>query len=140
MNEFTEQQKKKLLKNSNIEKVTNKHVVFKAKFKTKAVEKYLEGKSPKEIFIEAGIDLDMFTPSYSRDSIKKWKKKYIEHGKNSFDVERRGVNSTGRPKKMNLDDLNIAELKAMIEIQGEIIEELKKKKALTLKKKKLNLK
>lgn len=140
MNEFTEEQKKKLLKNSNVEKVTNKHVVFKPKFKIKAVEAYLDGNSPKDIFRKAGIDLDMFILSYPSDSIKKWKKKYKEQGKECFDTETRGIKSTGRPKKMNLDDLNVAELKAMIEIQEEIIEELKKKKALALKKRRQSLK
>ncbi|MFT6633227.1 MAG: hypothetical protein ACJAS4_003197 [Bacteriovoracaceae bacterium] len=61
-------------------------------------------------------------------------KKYLEQGKGSFDIELRGSSKTGRPKKENLDELTYEELRAVVEIQREVIEELKNRKALVKKK------
>ena len=82
MHNLSKSQKSELLKNPNVEKITDKHVVFTSKFKVQAVEAYLSGQSQDLIFSKAGINLDWFIPSYARDSIKKWKKKgfFFFHG------------------------------------------------------------
>jgi len=134
MQELSDYQRKELLKNPNVEKITEKHVVFTSKFKIKAVELYFDGKSPKQIFEDAGIKTHYFKSNYPQFCIKKWKKKYLEKGKESFDIELRGSSKVGRPKKENLDELTYEELRAVIDIQREVIEELKKRKALVKKK------
>ena len=134
MHNLSDYQRRKLLENPNVLKVTEKHVVFNAKFKIKSVEAYLDGLSAREIFEKAHINLDFFKPLYAQFCIKKWKKKYIEDGKESFNIEKRGSSSAGRPKKDNLDALTYEELQAIVEIQRGVIEELKKKRALAKKK------
>ncbi len=134
MQELSDYQKIVLLKNPNVEKITEKHVVYTSKFKVKAVELYLKGISPEEIFNRANINLKYFKKNYSRYCLKKWKKKFESDGKKSFFEETRGKGSTGRPKKTNVDDLTIDELKAIVEIQEELIETLKKNRALAKKK------
>jgi hypothetical protein len=134
MQELSEYQRKTLLKNPNVEKITDKHVIFTSKFKRKAVEAYLAGESPIKIFENAEINIYYFKPNYTQYCIKKWKKKYIDHGKESFDIEMRGSSKTGRPKTESLDELTYDELRAVVEIQRGVIEELKKKKALVKKK------
>ena len=134
MQELSDYQRKELLKNPHVEKITDKHVVYTSKFKIKAVESYFDGKSPNRIFEDAGIKIHYFKPNYPQLCIKKWKKKYLEKGKESFDIELRGSSKVGRPKKENLDELTYEELRAVIDIQREVIEELKKRKALVKKK------
>ena len=134
MQELSDYQRKELLKNPNVEKITEKHVVFTSKFKVKAVELYFDGKSPNRIFEDTGIKIHYFKPNYPQLCIKKWKKKYLEKGKESFDIELRGSSKVGRPKKENLNELTYKELRAVIDIQREVIEELKKRKALVKKK------
>ncbi len=134
MHNLSKSQKSELLKNPNVEKITDKHVVFTSKFKVQAVEAYLSGQSQDLIFSKAGINLDWFIPYYARDSIKKWKKKYTEQGAESFYVETRGLGATGRPKNENFNELTYEELLAVVEIQKEVISDLKKRNALAKKK------
>jgi hypothetical protein len=134
MHTLSDYQRRKLLENPNVLKVTEKHAVFNAKFKVKSVEANLVGLSAREIFEKAQINLSFFKPLYAQFCIKKWKKKYIEDGKDSFNIEKRGSGSGGRPKKENLDKLTYEELQAIVEIQRGVIDELKKKKALAKKK------
>jgi len=134
MHNLSDYQRRKLLENQNVEKITEKQVVFTSKFKVNSVEKHLDGFCAEEIFVDANINVNFFKPKYAQYCLKKWKKKYIEKGKESFDIEKRGSGLGGRPKKENLDELTYEELQAIIEIQRGVIEELKKKRALAKKK------
>jgi len=136
MQELSDYQRRVLLKNPNVEKITEKHIVFTAKFKVKAIELFLKGVSSNEIFRRANINIEYFKKDYTRYCLKKWKKKFESEGKESFLVETRGKNSIGRPKNTNVDDLNVEELRAIVEIQQELIETLKKNRALAKKKRK----
>lgn len=135
MQNLSDQQRRILLKNPNVKKITEKHVVYTAKFKISAVEQYLNGKTPIEIFEDAQIDPQLFIPDYCHSCLKRWKKKYFEEGKDSLKISNTGLHSKGRPKKDNIDELTVAEMKALIEIQQEVIEMLKKNRALAKKKK-----
>ena len=128
---FTPNQKKVLLENPNVLKITENHLVFIPEFKIKAVEFYLKGMNADEIFISHGFNPKFFEKDYFRLAIKRWKIKYETEGKNSLSEETRG--NTGRPKSVDLDDYSMEDLRAIVFIQDEIIEELKKKKALAKK-------
>ena len=133
MHELTKHQREILLKNPNIKKITTKHVVFTSEFKIQAVESHYQGMLADEIFKKAGIRLDFFKKYYATYCIKKWKVKYKKTGKFSFHNDERGKSlGRGRPKK--LDNLSYEELRAIVDIQKEVIEELKKKRALARRK------
>lgn len=136
MNELSDYQKRKLLENPNVEEITEKHIHFAASFKIKAVEGYLKGKHPDDIFLEAGIDPVIFEDKYCLSSLKRWKKKYEEDGRESLKESGTGKNATGRPKNENLDDLTYEELQVIVQIQRDMIKELELKKKLALAKKK----
>ena len=74
MRKLSVYQKRKLLENPNIEKITEKNVTFTSKFKIKAVEQYYKGLNPDQIFTDAGINLKIFLPNtqnpVSRDGKK----------------------------------------------------------------------
>ena len=135
MQELSDYQRRVLLKNPNVEKITEKHVVFKSNFKIKAVEKYLKGWSPNNIFEDSQIDPSYFVKNYCQSCIKRWKKKYFDDGKESLKISNTGKKATGRPKAINTDEMTVEEMKAMIEVQQEVIEMLKKNRALAKKKK-----
>lgn len=90
--------KKHLLSNRFVEKISNSNISYTSEFKLHAVKANLEGKSPTEIFNEAGIDVDPFVRNYAVKTISRWKKIYQEEGKQGLMKEKRGKNSTGRPK------------------------------------------
>lgn len=131
MQNFTPHQKKVLLENPNVLKITENHLVFTSDFKIKAVEFNLKGMSADEIFIAHGFDPNFFEKDYFRYNIKRWKLKYENEGKDSLKQDTRG--NTGRPKSVDLDNYSMDDLRAIVFIQDEIIEELKKKKALAKK-------
>lgn len=131
MQNFTPQQKKVLLENPNVQKITDNHLVFNPDFKIKAVEFYLKGMTADEIFISHGFESSFFEKEYFRLCIKRWKFKYDAQGKESLREDTRG--STGRPKSVDLEEYSIEDLRAIVFIQDEIIEEIKKKKALAKK-------
>ncbi len=135
MQELSNYQKRVLLRNSNVEKITEKHISYTSKFKIRAVEKYLKGFSPNEVFEDSDIDPQYFIKGYCKSCIKRWKKKYFEEGKDSLKASKTGLKSTGRPKSDDLDELTMEELKALVEIQDEMIGMLKKNRALAKKKK-----
>lgn len=135
MSEITEEIRKKLLKNKYVSQVKAKQVEFTAAFKIKAVREYMAGKSPVDFFEESGFKSEWFPKDYFRFCLKRWKKKFDEQGEDSLKVNKTGKHSTGRPKKSSTEDLTLEELRAIIEIQRETIEILKKTRALPNQKK-----
>ena len=132
-NRFSQKQKEELLKNPNVLKITDDHLVFSPEFKLKAIKLYAKGLSSDHILLASDFELDWFEPEYFQKLIYKWKDLYEKHGENAFKEERRGRQATGRPPVPNLDDYSIDDLRAITLIQNEIIEELKKKKTLAKK-------
>ncbi|WP_268627142.1 hypothetical protein [Paenibacillus alvei] len=61
---------KKLEANPNVKQVSETNISFTQAFKLAAVEAHKAGKTPREIFIEAGFDIDMFSPQKPRESLK----------------------------------------------------------------------
>lgn len=133
MQNLSKSDKRALLENPNVEKITESHVVFTPKFKIKAVELYLSGKSPEDIFLSYGIEPSVFIPDFCRSCIKRWLLKYEANGKDSFKSETRGSGTPTKPVTNKLDSYSVEDLKAIIIVQEEMIEELKKKKALARK-------
>lgn len=88
---------KDLENNPNVEKVTKSNVTYKTKFKIKAVKQHLNGVSPRVIFMDAGINLQLFGDTYAKKCLHRWRKIYQENGVDGLKTERRGSGATGRP-------------------------------------------
>ena len=97
MQNLSKAHKKALLESPYVEKITESHVVFTPKFKIKAVELFLSGKAPDEIFISNGIDPSFFIPDFCRSCIKRWVPKYETSGKDAFNLETRGSGTPTKP-------------------------------------------
>lgn len=119
--------RKGLESNVNVEKVSNAFVSYTLKFKLHALKSYEKGISPKQIFLAAGIDLNLFRFDYAKNTIRRWRRIGIDNLK----LERRGKSNAARPKKKKKasQTQEIAQLKAEIWI-------LKKLQALAVKTKK----
>jgi transposase len=99
MEKFSESDRKSLLSNRYVSTVTKNHVTFTSSFKIKAVELNLKGKSPLDIFLSLGVDPSFFVPNYPKKSISRWKKLYLEEGRDALKKDRRGTKSKGRPRR-----------------------------------------
>lgn len=135
MHSFSPSQRSKLLSNKNVQDVSEKSVTFNAEFKIKAINLFLAGSAPNKIFEEAGIPLEYFKEDYCRCCLKRWLKKLKAEGLDALREDHRGSGSTGRPKSEKPEDLTYEELLALVEIQKEALEDLKKQNALARKKK-----
>jgi hypothetical protein len=136
MIKLSDHQRQKLLENPNIEEITEKHIHYSSSFKIKAVESYLKGLRPSEIFKAAGFESSLFDDDYCLYAIKRWKKKYKNEGRESLKISNTGLKAKGRPKPEDVNNLTYEELQTIVEIQRELIAELEKKKDLALAKKK----
>lgn len=119
-----------------VDRITSSQIIFTYKFKVETIEEYLRGGAPEKIFSEAGIPVELLPKQYPRHCIKRWTKQYKEHGLDALKEDKRGTArgwAQGRPKKLD-DDLTYEELKAIVQIQTEVIETLKKRRALAQKK------
>lgn len=121
--------------NRNVLDVTEKTVSFTPEFKITAIHKYIEGISPDQIFENADIPLEYFLDDYCRNCIKRWLHKFKTEGEDALRIDERGKGSTGRPKDERLEDLTYDELLALVEIQQEALDEIRKQNALARKKK-----
>lgn len=106
--------RKRLEENPNVEKVSFSNVSYTSKFKIKALKQLKDGFSPREIFMEAEIDLSLFGKDYPKKCLQRWKKVQKTSGENGLKKERRGSGATGRPKnkKFKSADEEIAYLRA----------------------------
>jgi transposase len=95
---LSETVRNRLLSNRFVEKISKSNISYTSEFKILAVKASLEGKSPTEIFKDAAIDVRPFVKNYAIKTISRWKKIYEEEGKQGLLKEKRGKNSTGRPK------------------------------------------
>jgi len=82
--------------------VTGKTIQYAPEFKLNAVKAYQEGKTPYEIFLEAGLDPKLIGRDTPKDSLKRWRKSYDALGEEGLLSERRGRGSAGRPVTRNL--------------------------------------
>ena len=132
MQSFSSEQKRRLLSNPNVLKITNNHVVYTSDFKVQAVELNLKGHLPEQIFIDHGMDPSFFKDDYCRSCLKRWRKTYHSKGRYSLKEENRGRTRL-ESKRTNLDHYSVEDLKAIILVQAEMIQAIKKKKTLVKK-------
>ena len=75
---LTEKQIEELLKSKYIEKVFQNRIIYTNEFKLSALEQYRNGKPPVEIFVEAGINLDIVGRKNAVNLLLKWSKEGIK--------------------------------------------------------------
>lgn len=75
---FTEEQRKILSKNPNVESVEKTRIIYTEAFKSYYVKNYLTGKKPTEIFIEAGFDPSILGNKRIERASARWRKLYAD--------------------------------------------------------------
>lgn len=89
-----------------------------------------EGIPPHEIFIEGELDFEFIDLAYMRKTLDRWCDLYDEYGEVYFSEELRGKRGKGKKLDNNdLDNWEAEDLKMMILVYENMIEELGKKKA-----------
>ena len=102
---FSVAQIKELEKNPYILKVSDKQITYQPDFKIKAVKENIQGKSPSEIFLESGFDLDVIGKDIPRKRLYNWRKVYDKSGDIGILSDNRGksVRSTSS-KELSVEE------------------------------------
>ncbi|MEQ2529738.1 IS3 family transposase [Robertmurraya yapensis] len=101
-NIYNEFQIKELEKNPNILSVSDRSISYSPEFKINAVTEYKSGKTPSQIFIDHGFDIEMIGKEQPKRCLKRWRNTFEKFGEEGFLTERRGKGSTGRPSSKPL--------------------------------------
>ena len=94
---FTEEQIKELRSNKNVVKCSDKAITYSKDFKLLAVKQYEDGKTPFEIFRDAGFNIQTVGRSTVGWCLKRWNKTLRAKGLIGLETDSRGRNSSGRP-------------------------------------------
>ena len=125
---FTIEQQELLKMNPNIEKVSEKSITYKDTFKLIAIDEYMKGKQPSEIFKQAGINPEIIGKENPKRCLSRWRKSYFKEGDTGLIGEKRGRSSSGHPTSGDLsleDRLRAAEAKiAYLEMENEFLKKL----------------
>jgi transposase-like protein len=93
---FNENEIRQLEMNKNVENVTEKSITYSATFKLAALKAYKEGRTPIEIFLEAGFDIDVIGRKKPKQCLSRWRNSYSALGEAGLLEEQRGKGSLGR--------------------------------------------
>lgn len=96
---FSQEEVNILSKNKNVKTCSEKSISYAKDFKVRAVRRYGEGMPSRDIFREAGFDLDMIGKDTPKGRLKEWNKTYRTKGESALQTETRGRGG-GRPKKV----------------------------------------
>ena len=97
---FTIEEQEKLRVNPYVKNVTDKSITYTEEFREYFINQYNQGKLPKEIFKEAGFDINILGNDRIKSNTKRFKKmsERIEGFKDTRDE------NSGRPLKRELTD------------------------------------
>jgi len=87
---FTKEQIDELLSNPNVAKCSDKAITYSKEFKIKAVQLYNEGLQPKEIFRQAGFNINVIGRRKPQWLMHSWNKLFRLKGEKGLKTESRG--------------------------------------------------
>src|SRR3989344_3864022 len=86
---FNEEQIEEISKNKNVARCSDKSVTYHKDFKIGAIKKYYQGMSAKEIFKEAGFDVNILGKDAPRYRVRDWRKTFKTKGTRGLSIEAR---------------------------------------------------
>lgn len=127
---FSESQVRQIEINPNVLHVSERSLAYQPAFKIAAVKAHQEGKTPTEIFREAGFNLDIIGRDNPKSCLKRWRKIFASRGETGLLEDGRGKGSTGRPVAEQSIEKKLAQAEARIKLLEAENDFLKKLDAL----------
>jgi putative transposase len=116
---FNEQEMKQLEQNPSVLRVSEKAITYSPAFKVAAVQAYHKGITPREIFLQAGFNMEVIGNDVPKKSLLRWRNVYAASGEAGLLEERRGKGSTGRKA---IDELSMEEQLLRAEARIKLLE------------------
>jgi len=123
---FSQKQIEQLQKNPHVLKVSERTITYADAFKSKFIDEYLAGKTPRQIFEEYGFDMEVLGIKRVEQSAFRWRKAYEKNGLIGLTDTRK--TSSGRSLKRELTMEEMVERQAarikLLEGQVEMLKKL----------------
>ena len=104
---FNEGQINELLQNPHVARCSDRSITYTKEFKILAVRQYADGLTAKQIFREAGFDIELIGNSVPHHRLLCWRRKYQIKGVIGLSNDERGhSHKGGRPKTKGLTDID----------------------------------
>lgn len=113
---FSEKEIALLAKNPYVISVSSKGITYSEEFKRHFIAEYDKGKLPREIFEEAGFDVNIIGKKRVQSSSDRWRKAYQEKGILGLKDSRQ--DNSGRPR---LTELSLEEKYSRMEAQMNLL-------------------
>jgi hypothetical protein len=130
---YTQEQIKKLLKNKNVSKCSEKSISYNKSFKIEAVHQYNdEGLCSREIFEKAGFDLNVIGKGKAKDCLQDWNKIFRIKGSEGLLNEKRGRDGGRSKTKWKTEAERIEYLEAQVaylKAENDFLAKLRAKRA-----------
>jgi hypothetical protein len=127
---YSESDQHILLRNPNVEKVTDRYISYHPDFKIRAVKEYLSGKKPRQIFIDNGFNLQLIGDDKPFVCIKRWRIIFKQRGEQALREKGRNTKSTRLTRRESSieDKLKKAEAKIkFLEAENELLKKIREK-------------
>lgn len=115
-----------LQKNPSVHQISERTITYTDAFKSKFIDEYLTGKTPREIFKENGFDEEMIGIKRIEQAAFRWRKAYKKNGLIGLTDTRKS--ESGRPLKRELTAAEVIERQAariqLLEGQVELLKKL----------------
>lgn len=134
---FTEKQQAQLKCNPNVQAVSDKAITYTDEFKRHFIAENEKGKLPRDIFEEAGLDIELIGLERVRSSTKRWQAAYRKAGINGLQDTRKTNSGRHRERELSLEE-KYARLEAktrLLEAENELLKKLDLLERQMLKKK-----
>jgi transposase-like protein len=93
---FSPEAQAKILQNRNVLKVSETSITYSPDFKVEAVRANIsEGKTPHQIFLDAGFDLDLVGHETPKRCLRRWRVVFSQRGEQGLANDLRGRNGIG---------------------------------------------
>ena len=137
---FTEKEQAQLKCNPHVESVSDKAITYTDEFKRLFITENENGKLPRTIFEEAGLDTELIGLKRVQSAGKRWRAAYREHGDEGLQDTRK--TNSGRPleRELSLEEkiLRLEAQNRLLQAENELLKKLDLLERQMLKKK-LNL-
>lgn len=134
---FTKKEQKQLKCNPNVQAVSEKAITYTDEFKRHFIAENEKGKLPREIFENAGLDVELIGIKRIESSGKRWRATYRKAGVEGLQDTRK--TNSGRPSERELtleEKLKRLEAKnRLLEAENELLKKLDLLERQMLKKK-----
>lgn len=134
---FNKKEQERLKRNSNVKTVSEKAITYSDEFKRHFIAESAKGRVPREIFEEAGLDVELIGKERVKSAGKRWRAAYHKDGVEGLQDTRKG--NSGRPleRELTLEE-KITRLEAknqLLSAENELLKKLDLLERQALKKK-----